>query len=104
MKIYGITKSVLEEWQAAEVGSWEDHHYPVEKHVYCILTRVKTRLQIKNEKEAAWLIHSAYYQGDTCGLDPTLIRSRAAIGRMGKKIAEDFGLPFEAGEWYEENQ
>jgi len=101
-KTYNITPSVLTEWQMAECGSWEDHGQPDADHVYCILHRAKTRIQIHNRDEAAWLIHSAYFQGDTCGLEPTMIRSRAAIGRLGEQIAADFGIKFTGGLWYNE--
>ena len=104
MKTYPITKSVLEEWQSCETGSWEDHNRPVEGHIFCVLTRAKTRLKVDTNEEAAWLVHSAYYQGDTVGLDPGLVRTRAAIGRIGERIADDFNIPFTKGLWYRERQ
>lgn len=104
---YRITPSVLDEWYFAETASWEDHHCPEEGHVRCVLERAKTALKILSYEEAVWLVHSAYFQGDTCGLDSTdraILLRRRAIGRYGEKIAEDFGIPFKEGKWYRDEQ
>jgi len=103
-RTYQITPSVLAEWQMSEHGSYEDHGSPDANHVYCILTRAKSRLKVEDEIEAAWLVHSAFYQGDTTGLDLELVRTRAAIGRIGQRIAEDYGIMFTGGLWYDESQ
>lgn len=103
-RTYKITPSVLAEWQMAETGSYEDHGRPDASHVYCILTRSKSRLKIESEIKAAWLVHSAFYQGDISGLDPELVRTRAAIGRIGRQIAADYEIEFTGGLWYDESK
>lgn len=83
-----VTPSVLEEWQTEERASWEDAHCPAEGHAFNILCRHKSILEIQSPQEAMLLIKEADYFGDTCGLDPTLIKSHQAIGRIGDKIKE----------------
>lgn len=87
-----VTPSVLEEWVASEIGSWIDARYPEEGHVYNILSRYKSLIEIRSTKEAALLIKSAHYQGDTTGLDPALVSKRRAIGSIGDKLIEAYGF------------
>lgn len=87
-----VTPSVLEEWVAAEIASWEDAKKPKEGHAFNILTRHKTLIEIRTLKEAALLIKSAHYIGDTTGIDPSLESKRRAIGRIEDKLIEAYGI------------
>lgn len=87
-----VTPSVLEEWRLSERASWEDHGSPEEGHAYNILSRHKSIIDIRSTKEAALLIKSADFQGDVSGLDPELVRTRQAIGRIGGKLSAVYGF------------
>lgn len=87
-----VTPSVLEEWYLSERASWEDADQPEEGHVYNILSRHKTLIAVRSTKEAALLIKSAYFIGDSTGIDPELVRTRDAIGRIGDKLIEAYGF------------
>lgn len=89
-KQFRVTPSVLDEWMISEIGSWEDAHCPQDGHVYNILSRHKSVLEVRSLKEAALLIKSADYQGDTCGICDDLVRSHQAIGRIGKNLIDAY--------------
>ena len=94
-----VTPSVLEEWTTVEIASWEDHGSPDEGHAFCILSRYKSIIDIRSTKEAALLIKSAYFQGDATGLDPTLVSTHQAIGRIGDRLIEVFGFRYADGQF-----
>lgn len=55
-----ISGSVLEKWQEAERPSWNDHDRS-EDHVYSILDRYKTRVEIRDEEELETVADSLEY-------------------------------------------
>jgi hypothetical protein len=89
---FKVTPSVLEEWQTAERASWEDANSPEEGHVYNVLCRHKTLIDVRSTKEAALLIKSADFIGDATGIDPELVSKRRAIDRIGDKLIEAYGF------------
>jgi len=89
-----MTPNVLQFWYLAEQASWEDASSPQEGHVYNILARHNNILEIRSLDEAMLLIKSAYWQGDTSGETQENVRTKQAIGRIGDRLIEMYGVDY----------
>jgi len=94
--------NVIAYWQNSEQGSFEElgtswgdpDPSPENPHVWTILTRHRTVIEIRNDSEALTLCESADWQGEGGRWDFDLA-TRRAIDRVADKILEltDEGLP-----------
>lgn len=84
-----ISGSVLEKWQQAERPSWNDHDRS-EDHVYSILDRYKTRVEIRNKEELKTVADSLEYWKESMKQMTTRSdQTGYALERFADKLVEE---------------
>lgn len=63
-----VTASVLEQWRDDEYASWEDHN-GAQDHVYELLGRRRSGIDVNNMDELRTFLRSADYHGDPSAWD-----------------------------------
>lgn len=82
LKVAGKT---LRRWASDEYASWEDDACPDSGHVYNVLSRHSTVLEIRDDAELALVLRSGAYFGDASAFDCDT-RHHMAVGRMVQTI------------------